>query len=107
MGRSGSGKTASVRHMLQYLVYTAGTINNIISVEKLSSIFTLLDAFGNSRSVMNTSASKFTHTFTLDFDHNGMISTANIQILMLDKSRIVRRPEGEPTFHAFYQMLSG
>ena len=26
---------------------------------------------------------------------------------MLEKSRITRRPEGEPTFNVFYQMLAG
>ncbi len=26
---------------------------------------------------------------------------------MLDRLRIVKRPEGEPTFHVFYQMLAG
>ena len=26
---------------------------------------------------------------------------------MLERNRITRRPEGEPTFHVFYQMLAG
>jgi len=26
---------------------------------------------------------------------------------MLERARLVRRPEGEPTFHVFYQMLAG
>jgi myosin-18 len=26
---------------------------------------------------------------------------------MLEKTRIVRRPEGEPSFHVFYQMVAG
>ena len=50
------------------------------SVEKLQAVFTLLDAFGNSRTIMNTSASKYTSITSLDFDHSGQIAAASVQV---------------------------
>ena len=29
------------------------------------------------------------------------------QVLMLEKSRLVQRPEGEPSFHILYHFLAG
>lgn len=50
------------------------------SVEKLNAISTLLEAFGNSRTVMNTNATRFTQIFSLDFDHSGQIASASVQV---------------------------
>ena len=49
-------------------------------MEKLNSMFTLLDAFGNSRTILNTSATRFTQITSLDFDHAGQIAAASIQV---------------------------
>ncbi|XP_064613479.1 LOW QUALITY PROTEIN: unconventional myosin-XVIIIa-like [Liolophura sinensis] len=107
MGRSGSGKTTNLKHVLNYLTVAAGTVGNVFTVSKLNAINTLLEAFGNSRTILNTNASRFTQVTSLDFDHAGQIVSASIQALMFEKSRLVRRPEGEPTFHVFYQLLAG
>ncbi|KAL5016328.1 hypothetical protein ScPMuIL_005917 [Solemya velum] len=106
-GRSGSGKSANSKHILHYLTATAGSLGNVLTVEKLNAVLILLEAFGNSRTILNTNASRFSQITTLDFDHSGQIASASIQALLFEKTRVVRRPEGEPTFHIFYQMLAG
>ncbi|XP_052268489.1 unconventional myosin-XVIIIa-like isoform X2 [Dreissena polymorpha] len=107
MGRSGSGKSYNAHHILHYLATSAGAVNNILTVDKLNAMTMLLEAFGNSRTILNTSASRFSQMTTLDFDHNGQIVSASVQVLLFEKTRVVRRPEGEPTFHVFYQLLAG
>ncbi|XP_031331784.1 unconventional myosin-XVIIIa isoform X2 [Photinus pyralis] len=107
LGRSGSGKTTNFRHSIQYLVTAAGTINKILTVEKLSAIWTILESFGNCRTAMNANATRFTQIFSLDFDQSGVVASASIQILMLDKSRIAKKIDAETTFHVMYRLLSG
>ncbi|KYB27001.1 Unconventional myosin-XVIIIa-like Protein [Tribolium castaneum] len=97
LGRSGSGKTTNFRHCIQYLVTAAGCVNKILTVEKLSALWTVLESFGNCRTVMNTNATRFTQIFSLDFDQSGVIASASIQILLLEKARIARKVEGETT----------
>ncbi|KAL8610894.1 hypothetical protein ACOMHN_056749 [Nucella lapillus] len=107
VGRSGSGKTTSAIHCLHYLLVAAGSVNNIFTVEKLSGISTLLQALGNSRTLLNANASRYTQITTLDYDPSGVIASASVQVVLFEKSRVVRRPEGEPTFNIFYQLLAG
>ncbi|KAI4494455.1 hypothetical protein M0802_008947 [Mischocyttarus mexicanus] len=107
LGRSGAGKTTNFKHALHYLVLTAGTVNKILTIEKLNSLFTVLEAFGNSRTHMNSNATRFTQLFSLDFDQSGQIASASLQVLLLEKSRIGRRANGDPTFHAIYRLLAG
>ncbi|CAG9818731.1 unnamed protein product, partial [Phaedon cochleariae] len=87
MGRSGSGKTTNFRHSIQYLVTAAGTVNKLLSVEKLTALWTVLESFGNCKTTMNTNATKFTQIFSLDFDQSGLIASASLQILLLEKTR--------------------
>lgn len=107
LGRSGSGKTTNFRHSIQYLVTAAGSINKILTVEKLSAIWTVLESFGNCRTCMNTNATRFTQIFSLDFDQSGAVASASIQILLLEKTRIVKKIECETTFHIMHRLLSG
>ncbi|KAL1448127.1 hypothetical protein MTO96_028277 [Rhipicephalus appendiculatus] len=109
LGRSGSGQSAAARQVLQYLsITTAPTpaAGNALA-EKLTAAAALLESFGNSRTAANANASRFTQLFSLDFDHMGQVVAASVQALMLERSRVSRRPEGEPNFHIFYYLLAG
>ncbi|XP_060928908.1 unconventional myosin-XVIIIa [Limanda limanda] len=107
LGKSGSGKTTNCQHLLQYLVSIAGSTGKIFSAEKWQAVYTILEAFGNSSTSMNTNASHFSHVVSLDFDQAGQVASASIQTMLLEKLRVSRRPEGESTFNIFYYMLAG
>ena len=47
---------------------------------RLNAIHTLLESFGNSRTVMNANATRFTQIFSVDCDHSGLIVSASVQV---------------------------
>uniref|UniRef100_A0A8C6PK55 Myosin XVIIIA n=1 Tax=Nothobranchius furzeri TaxID=105023 RepID=A0A8C6PK55_NOTFU len=107
LGKSGSGKTTNCQHLVQYLVSIAGSTGKIFSAEKWQAVYTILEAFGNSSSAMNTNASRFSHVVSLDLDQAGQVASASIQTMLLEKVRVIRRPEAESTFNVFYYMMAG
>lgn len=102
-GRSGSGKTAQLKYFLHYLCLCAGTINKLLTADKASAIFNILEAFGNCSTSVNANASRYVTFFTLDFDHVGEISAGLLQCLLLEHSRVVRRSTNKKdgNFHIF------
>ncbi|XP_050934334.1 unconventional myosin-XVIIIa isoform X3 [Lates calcarifer] len=107
LGKSGSGKTTNCQHIIQYLVTIAGSTNKTFSTEKWQAVYTALEAFGNASTCMNGNASRFSHIVSLDFDQAGLVTSASIQTMLLEKMRVTRRPEGESTFNVFYYLMAG
>nr|KAF6457705.1 myosin XVIIIA [Rousettus aegyptiacus] len=107
LGGSGSGKTTSCQHLVQYLATIAGTSGNkVFSAEKWQALYTLLEAFGNSPTIMNSNATRFSQILSLDFDQAGQVASASIQTMLLEKLRVARRPANEATFNVFYYLLA-
>ena len=74
---------------------------------QVKALHTLLDAFGNAKTVSNPNASRHTRYLELHFNDRGRIDSAKLLAFALDKSRLGRLVHEERTFHIFYQLLSG
>ncbi|XP_030770390.1 unconventional myosin-XVIIIb-like [Rhinopithecus roxellana] len=107
LGRSGAGKTACCEQVLEHLVGMAGSMDGKVSVEKIRATFTVLRAFGSVSMAHSCSATRFSMVMSLDFNATGRITAAQLQTMLLEKSRVARQPEGESNFQVFSQMLAG
>ncbi|KAF1643690.1 Unconventional myosin-XVIIIa, partial [Eudyptes chrysocome] len=106
LGASGSGKTTNCQHLVQYLTTIAGSTGKIFSAEKWQALYTILEAFGNSSTGMNSNATRFSQIISLDFDQAGQVASASVQTLLLEKLRVAKRPASEATFNVFYYLLA-
>ncbi|XP_034663367.1 unconventional myosin-XVIIIa isoform X1 [Drosophila subobscura] len=107
MGRSGSGKSTSFKHALNYLALAAGAYNNFINAEKVNALCTILEAFGNTRTCLNSNATRMTQLLSLDFDQTGQIASASLQVLLPERQRAGRRLAHEHSFHIMTRLLAG
>ncbi|KAM5200094.1 unconventional myosin-XVIIIb isoform 3-T3 [Hipposideros larvatus] len=107
LGRSGAGKTTCCEQVLEHLVEMAGSVDGTVSVEKIRATFTILRAFGSMSTGHSRSATRFTMVMSLDFSATGRVTAAQLQTMLLEKSRVARQPEGEGNFEVFSQMLAG
>ena len=121
-GESGAGKTKSAREVLRYIVQvssralnTSGAPDDGLSralaedlVTKITQNNPLLEAFGNAKTLRNDNSSRFGKYLELSFDARAALVTgAQIQTYLLEKSRVITQSRGERSFHIFYQMLEG
>jgi len=107
-GESGSGKTESTNFLLHHLTTLSQKGSDGSSVEQtLLSAGPVLEAFGNAVTVQNNNSSRFGKFIKVNYRDNGMVSGANVEIYLLEKSRIISQAIGERNYHVFYYLLEG
>ncbi|KAL5965565.1 Unconventional myosin-XVIIIa [Taenia solium] len=114
LGRSGSGKSVNTEYLIEYLLSQCPS-DSVLTARKVRAVMCLLDAFTCSRTLLNSNASRCLRLFTVEFvaewqNASGVHLNPSglfVDILLLDKFRVTRRPQGEPTFHIFYYFLAG
>ncbi|XP_023667480.2 myosin-IIIb [Paramormyrops kingsleyae] len=103
-GESGAGKTESTKLLLRHIMDLCKA--NSALEQQILQVNPLLEAFGNSQTVMNDNSSRFGKYIQLRFLKSS-VKGAKINEYLLEKSRVVHQDEGEQNFHIFYYMLAG
>ncbi|KAF8906646.1 glycosyltransferase family 2 protein [Mucidula mucida] len=107
-GITGSGKSSSIRLVVNQILRLASHSNKEAKLaEQVKAVTTVLDSFGNSKTLMSPNASRHIRYLELHFNERGRIAAAKVLAFGLDKSRLNRLAHEERSYHIFYQFLAG
>uniref|UniRef100_A0A8B9BR68 Myosin heavy chain 6 n=1 Tax=Anser brachyrhynchus TaxID=132585 RepID=A0A8B9BR68_9AVES len=115
-GESGAGKTVNTKRVIQYFATVAalgepGKKNVSLPAgtleDQIIQANPALEAFGNAKTLRNDNSSRFGKFIRIHFGTTGKLSSADIEIYLLEKSRVIFQQPGERDYHIFYQILSG
>uniref|UniRef100_A0A8C5P7D3 Myosin heavy chain n=1 Tax=Leptobrachium leishanense TaxID=445787 RepID=A0A8C5P7D3_9ANUR len=111
-GESGAGKTVNTKRVIQYFATIAaigdpmGKKNGTLE-DQIIQANPALEAFGNAKTLRNDNSSRFGKFIRIHFGTTGKLSSADIEIYLLEKSRVIFQQPGERSYHIFYQITSG
>uniref|UniRef100_A0A8D2NY22 MYH7 protein n=1 Tax=Zosterops lateralis melanops TaxID=1220523 RepID=A0A8D2NY22_ZOSLA len=119
-GESGAGKTVNTKRVIQYFAIVAALGDT--PGKKLAALSTktggtledqiieanpAMEAFGNAKTIRNDNSSRFGKFIRIHFGPSGKLASADIDIYLLEKSRVIFQQPKERSYHIFYQILSG
>uniref|UniRef100_A0A8C0FKS8 Uncharacterized protein n=1 Tax=Bubo bubo TaxID=30461 RepID=A0A8C0FKS8_BUBBB len=115
-GESGAGKTVNTKRVIQYFATVAAlgepgkkSVSLLVGTleDQIIQANPALEAFGNAKTLRNDNSSRFGKFIRIHFGTTGKLSSADIEIYLLEKSRVIFQQPGERDYHIFYQILSG
>ena len=117
-GESGAGKTETTKFVMLYLTKLgsanteespeAGAEDGKLSVmERVRQSNTILEAFGNAKTLRNDNSSRFGKFIDVGFNREGILQGAKVTTYLLEQVRIGYHASGERNYHIFYQLLRG
>uniref|UniRef100_A0A3P8WWE7 Myosin, heavy chain 7B, cardiac muscle, beta a n=1 Tax=Cynoglossus semilaevis TaxID=244447 RepID=A0A3P8WWE7_CYNSE len=110
LGESGAGKTVNTKRVIQYFAIVAALGEHVKKggslEDQIIEANPAMEAFGNAKTIRNDNSSRFGKFIRIHFGTTGKLASADIDIYLLEKSRVVFQQSGERGFHIYYQVLS-
>jgi len=109
-GESGAGKTENTKKVIGYFAEIAANEKSKKSGASLEDRIVqtnpVLEAFGNAKTVKNDNSSRFGKFIRIHFNQFGKVSGADMEVYLLEKSRITYQQTMERSYHIFYNIMS-
>jgi len=107
-GESGSGKTETNKHLMQYLAWRSKSeaVGNDLA-ETILGVNPVLESVGNAKTSRNNNSSRFGKFVKIAVSERGAVLGAVTKQYLLEKSRVPFQSKGERNYHVFYQVLAG
>uniref|UniRef100_A0A668W5W2 Myosin heavy chain, fast skeletal muscle-like n=1 Tax=Oreochromis aureus TaxID=47969 RepID=A0A668W5W2_OREAU len=115
-GESGAGKTVNTKRVIQYFATIAalgakkesspGKMQGSLE-DQIVAANPLLEAYGNAKTVRNDNSSRFGKFIRIHFGSTGKLASADIEMYLLEKSRVTFQLSAERSYHIFYQLMTG
>ena len=113
-GESGAGKTENTKKVITYFAFVGSSAGKKVKEgekkkasleDQVVQTNPVLEAYGNAKTVRNDNSSRFGKFIRVWFNNMGKMAGGDIEVYLLEKSRVTYQSPCERGYHIFYFLV--